>query len=245
MNERHEPVRRRDPHSNPVSALPSGLRPRLVTMEGRYCAVEPLDAERHAAEIFAASHEGEECEAIWNHLPYGPFADLAAYSAWLRTSAASADPLFYAIRDRDSGKASGVASYLAIEPLQGTIEVGHIMLGIPLQNTRAATEALFLMFSHAMDDLRYRRLEWKCDAMNEASRNAAVRLGFAFEGIFYQHRISKGHNRDTAWYSILDSEWPALRSCFDQWLDPSNFVEGGRQRGSLRDRTAAFRASWG
>jgi hypothetical protein len=130
---------------------------------------------------------------------------------------------------------------MTIEPLHGSIEIGHIMLGLPLQNTAAGTEALFLMMSHAMDELRYRRLEWKCDAMNGPSRRAAKRLGFAYEGLFYNHRVVKGRNRDTAWYSILDSEWPVVRACFEQWLDPGNFDGEGRQRASLSGLTSKAR----
>ena len=137
--------------------------------------------------------------------------------------------------------AQGIASLMSIEPLHGSIEIGHIMLGAPLQKTPAATEALFLLMRHAMDDLGNRRLEWKCDASNEPSRNAARRYGFAFEGVFSQHRIVKGRNRDTAWYSILDTEWPAIRECFDQWLDPANFDQAGRQRIALSTLTSALR----
>ena len=144
-----------------------------------------------------------------------------------------------------SGLNESIASLMAIEPAQGTIEIGHIWLGPTLQQTPAATEALYLLISHAMDDLGYRRMEWKCDAANAASRAAAERLGFIHEGIFYQHRIVKGCNRDTAWFSILDEEWPALRANFEAWLDPGNFDEAGRQRRSLREmnRAAAARGS--
>lgn len=233
--------RQRAPNIDPLASLPPALRPRAITIEGRYSVVEPLDPHLHAKDHYQASHTGEGCEAIWTYLPYGPFESLNAYSSWLRTLSASADPLFFAIRDRRTGRVSGQASLMSIEPLHGTIEIGHIMLGLPLQNTAAGTEALYLLMSHAMDDLRYRRLEWKCDAMNAPSRRAAKRLGFAYEGLFYNHRIVKGRNRDTAWYSILDSEWPAVRACFGQWLDPANFDQGGRQKSSLSDLTRRCR----
>jgi RimJ/RimL family protein N-acetyltransferase len=217
------------------------LLPRRSVIEGRYCIVEPLDPGQHADGLYEASHSGEGSEAIWAYLPYGPFVSREAFTSWLRTMSASADPLFSAIRDRRTGRVSGQASLMTIEPLHGSIEIGHIMLGLPLQNTAAGTEALFLMMSHAMDELRYRRLEWKCDAMNGPSRRAAKRLGFAYEGLFYNHRVVKGRNRDTAWYSILDSEWPVVRACFEQWLDPGNFDGEGRQRASLSGLTSKAR----
>jgi RimJ/RimL family protein N-acetyltransferase len=233
--------RQRTPNIEPVDPLPLALLPRRSTIEGRYCIVEPLRPHVHGDDLYEASHTGEGCEAIWTYLPYGPFADQHAFGNWLRTLSASADPLFYAIRDRRTNRVAGQASLMTIEPLHGSIEIGHIMLGLPLQNTAAGTEALFLLMSHAMDDLQYRRLEWKCDAMNAPSRNAAKRLGFVYEGLFFNHRIVKNRNRDTAWYSILDGEWPAVRACFDQWLSPDNFDSEGRQRTSLTDLTRQCR----
>jgi RimJ/RimL family protein N-acetyltransferase len=233
--------RQREPNIDPVDPLPRALLPSRAVIEGRYCIVEPLDPAVHAGDLFEASHSGEGSEAIWAFLPYGPFASQGVFHGWLRTMSASPDPLIHAIRDRKTGRASGQAGLLAIEPLNGSIEIGHIVLGLPLQNTAAGTEALFLLMSHVMDDLRYRRLEWKCDAMNAPSRRAARRLGFAYEGLFYNHRVVKARNRDTAWYSILDSEWPAVRACFEQWLDPENFDQDGRQRSSLSDLTRGRR----
>ncbi|MBX3071424.1 MAG: GNAT family N-acetyltransferase [Thermomicrobiales bacterium] len=232
-----EPVRLLTPHGNPVERMPPGLRPRTQRFEGRYVAVEPLDHRRDGDSLYAASREDD---SLWAYLPYGPFAE-DAFRAHLRGFTASADPCFYVITPSGADGPQGMASLMTIEPLQGTIEIGHIMLGSPLQRTVAATEGLFLLMKHAMDDLGNRRLEWKCDAANGPSRNAARRFGFAFEGIFAQHRIVKGRNRDTAWYSITDGEWPAIRSCFEQWLDPSNFDGDGRQRIALRDLTGAFR----
>lgn len=243
MTTRPEPTRDLPLSSDPVTLTLPVPTPQRETRTGRYASLEPLDAEQHAGELYAASHNGPGTEAIWDYLPYGPFPSLDAHRDWLRASAASNDPLFFTIRDLATGKASGVASYLGIEPQHASIEIGHIMLGAPLQRTRAATEALYLLMDHALTDLRYRRLEWKCNALNSASRQAAVRLGFAYEGTFYQHRVAKGHNRDTAWFSILDREWPHLRPCFEAWLAPENFDEQGRQRTSLGDLTAAVRAA--
>ena len=203
--------------------------------------LEPLNARVHAAELYEASHGSDEALRIWDYLAVGPYPSVEAFAAYQRSCSASADPVFYAIRDLASGKASGVASYLNIVPANGTIEIGHIWFGPALQNTPAATEALYTLNRHAFDDLGYRRMEWKCNALNAGSRSAAVRLGFAFEGIFYNHMVAKGRNRDTAWFSIIDEEWPALRECYETRLATDNFDAAGRQRTSLGDLTAAVR----
>ena len=156
-------------------------------------------------------------------------------AGWLAGCAASHDPIFYAIRPKSTGKAEGMCSYLNIEPANGSIEIGHIWFGPKLQRTRAATEALFLLLDHAMTELRYRRMEWKCNALNERSRNAAHRLGFRFEGVFYNHIIFKGQNRDTAWFSILDDEWPEVRERLSGWLNDQNFDASGKAISSLND----------
>lgn len=235
-----EPVRLLAPHSNVIKELPPALRPRSARIDGHFVSVEPLDYRRDAATLYAASHQDETRDEIWAYLPYGPFTE-EGFRTHLRGQTSTADPCFYAITPHGAAGALGVASLMTIEPLMGTIEIGHIMLGAPLQRTPAATEALFLLMRHSMDDLGNRRLEWKCDAVNEPSRSAARRYGFAFEGIFAQHRIVKGRNRDTAWYSIIDTEWPSIRTCFEQWLDPSNFDADGFQRLALRDLTKALR----
>jgi RimJ/RimL family protein N-acetyltransferase len=170
---------------------------------------------------------------MWTYMPYGPFASLDEHQAWCRQMAASDDPLFYAIIDSASNRAVGVASYLRIEPMLGAIEVGHIAYSPLLQRTAAATEAMYLMMRRAFAELGYRRYEWKCDALNQPSRRAADRLGFTFEGTFRQAIIYKGRNRDTAWYSVIDSEWPDLKARYEAWLAPSNFDEKGVQRQSL------------
>jgi RimJ/RimL family protein N-acetyltransferase len=169
----------------------------------------------------------------WTYLSQGPYDTFDGFAAWARTAASTEDPLFFAICD-SAGRALGVASYLRITPAAGTIEVGHIHLSPLLQRTAAATEAMFLMMQHAFD-LGYRRYEWKCDALNAPSRAAATRLGFTFEGIFRQALVYKGRNRDTAWYSIIDREWPPLREALDRWLDPNNFDARGGQRARLSD----------
>ena len=217
-------------------------RPPRTVMAGRTCRVEPLDPGRHAANLHAANqadHEGR----IWTYMPYGPFETLEAYRAWAEGACAGDDPVFHAIVDAASGKAVGVASYLRIEPTVGVIEVGHINYAPPLQRTVAATEAMFLMMTRAFDELGYRRYEWKCDALNAASCRAAERLGFRFEGMFQQATMYKGRNRDTAWYAIIDKDWPSLREAYTAWLDPSNFDAEGRQREKLSDVIARARGA--
>lgn len=228
-----ENYRNRRPGAEPVDPLPSGMWPANTVHRGRYVQLEPLDPESHADELHAASHPDPNDASLWDYLPYGPFEGVAAFRGWLRGCAATADPMFFAVRDLASDRVGGLASYLNIHPVAGSVEIGHIWFGPRLQNTAAATEALYIMIQHAVGERGYRRMEWKCNALNAPSRNAARRLGFSFEGIFYQHTIAKGRNRDTAWYSILDGEWPAIRANFQTWLDSDNFHEDGRQRTSL------------
>jgi RimJ/RimL family protein N-acetyltransferase len=220
-----------------------GLGPRLLwtparpparaTLSGRYARVEPIAAERHGGDLFEASHGAKGDPAIWTYLGYGPFTDEAAFRSWLVERSRSSDPLFFAVLDGASGRAAGMASYLRMAPTDGVIEIGHILLAPCLQDTRQATEAIFLMTRHAFDDLGYRRFEWKCDNANEPSRRAARRFGFVFEGVFRQHLIVKGRNRDTAWFSIIDGEWPARKQAFERFLAPENFDAEGRQKKSL------------
>jgi RimJ/RimL family protein N-acetyltransferase len=207
-------------------------RPDRSVMAGRCCRVEPLEPERHGRDLLAANTADREGR-MWTYLAYGPFADHGAYHAWLAGAAESDDPLFHAIVDARSGRALGVASYLRIEPAVGVIEVGHIAYAPALQRTPAATEAMYLMMRRVFDELGYRRYEWKCDALNEPSRRAAERLGFTFEGIFRQATLYKGRNRDTAWYSIIDKEWPDRKAALEAWLEPGNFDDAGRQRARL------------
>lgn len=208
-------------------------------MEGRFCRLEPLDPVRHTEELFAVNAE-DRAGRSWTYLPYGPFASLADYRAWIEAHSRTDDPLFFAILDQSTGRAAGVASYLRITPGSGSIEVGHINYSDRLKHTPVATEAMFLMMSRAFE-LGYRRYEWKCDALNAPSRAAAERLGFSFEGIFRQAAVYKGRNRDTAWYAIVDRDWPALREAFVRWLEPGNFDGTGRQRTRLSEQMRALR----
>jgi len=208
--------------------------PTRTAIDGTLVRLEVLDPERHAASLFTASHV-PGAEDLWEHLPYGPFAGQAEFTAWLEQRAASADPLFFAVVDWESMRALGMASFLRIKPDHGVIEIGHIWFAPELQRTRKATEAIFLMAKTAFDDLGYRRLEWKCDSLNLPSRRAAERFGFTYEGIFRQHMIVKGRNRDTAWYSMTDGEWPLRRAAFEAWLAPENFDGSGRQNRTLSD----------
>lgn len=219
------------PIGEPVPGWTSRPRPPRTAMQGRFCRLEPLDPDRHAAELFAANAADREGR-MWTYLAYGPFAEEADYRAWAEKMAPGEDPLFHAILD-GNGRAVGVASYLRIEPAVGVIEVGHIAYAPALQRTPGATEAMYLMMRRVFEELGYRRYEWKCDALNGPSRAAAQRLGFRFEGIFRQATIYKGRNRDTAWFSITDQEWPARKAAFERWLDPANFDAGGRQRRPL------------
>jgi RimJ/RimL family protein N-acetyltransferase len=204
-------------------------RPGDVTLAGRYGSLEKLDASKHGSELWAA-FKGHP--AIWDYMPSGPFTDEKAFADWLKGRAAQDDPYFYAILDRD-GRAVGMAALMRITPEMGVIEVGNIAYSPALQKTPLGTEAQFLLAAYAFDTLRYRRYEWKCNALNLASRRAAARYGFTFEGIFRQHMIVKGKNRDTAWFSITDAEWPERKRAFERWLDPSNFGADGKQKSRL------------
>jgi len=216
------------PIGDPLPGWTARPRPGRTPIEGRFCRIEPLDPGRHAASLFEANRRDTEGR-MWTYMAYGPFASPQAYATWAEAAAKTEDPLFHAIVDRASGQAVGVAAYLRIEPAVGVIEVGHIAYSPLLQRTAAATEAMYLLQRRAFDELGYRRYEWKCDALNAPSRTAADRLGFRFEGIFRQATLYKGRNRDTAWYSIVDGEWPAQKAAFEHWLDPANFTDAGSQ----------------
>ncbi|MGF1609591.1 MAG: GNAT family N-acetyltransferase [Kiloniellales bacterium] len=205
-------------------------------LAGRTVVLEPVDPARHGESLHALSRSDD---SLWTYMPYGPFADAAAFLGWLESCAASDDPLFFAIVDTATSQASGMASYLRITPAHGVIEIGHIWLAPVIQRTPQATEAIYLLAREAFDGLGYRRLEWKCNALNEASRRAALRFGFSFEGIFRQHLVVKGRNRDTAWYAILDQDWPRIRANFERWLSPDNFDAQGRQRIALSELNKA------
>ena len=214
-------------------------RPPAAPLEGRYARLEPLRADVHAALLYPA-YVGQD--QVWDYMPYGPFSSSAQYHRWVRDTEAASDPLFFAIRNRDSKAWEGVASYLRIAPEAGSIEVGHINFSPALQGTRAATEALYLMMEWAFE-AGYRRFEWKCDALNLPSRRAGQRLGLSYEGMFRQATVVKGRNRDTAWFAAIDVEWPALKEAFTVWLSPENFDETGRQVERLSDLTKLVRVA--
>jgi RimJ/RimL family protein N-acetyltransferase len=222
------------PIGPPVPGWTPRPRPPRTPMAGRTCRVEPLEVTRHGAALYRAN-AGDAAGEMWTYLSVGPFESEARYLEWLTQAQAGDDPLFYAIVDGASGAPLGLASYLRIDPPNGVIEVGHLQFSPRLQRTPAATEAMFLMMRRAFQELGYRRYEWKTDSLNARSRAAAERYGFRFEGIFRQAVVYKGRSRDTAWYSILDGEWPAVERAFVRWLDPANFDSAGRQRQRLSE----------
>lgn len=215
-------------------------RPPREPMEGQYCRLEPLDAERHGAQLYAAFAQTAE-DADWTYMSVGPFADEASYLAYVRNVQTGDDPQHFAIIDALSGRPIGTVAAMRIDPANGVIEVGSVTYSDLLKRTPAATEAQYLLMRRAFDQLGYRRYEWKCDSLNAPSRAAALRLGFQFEGIFRQAVVYKGRNRDTAWFSIIDGEWPAVRSGMEQWLSPDNFDAQGQQHRRLPDFIAAAR----
>lgn len=228
------------PHHSPV---PDWTPPRVpdnaLQLQGQYCSLEPLVAEKHAALLFR-TYVGQD--HVWAYMPYGPFSSSSQYHRWMRETESDGSVKFYAIKNLESGAFEGVASFLRIAPEAGSIEVGHINFSPALQNTRAATEALFLMMAWTFD-AGYRRFEWKCDALNEGSRRAAQRLGLSYEGVFRQAAVVKGRNRDTAWFAAIDAEWPALQEAFRVWLDPANFDPQGMQIERLSDLTRLVRTA--
>lgn len=220
------------PVGAPVEATPAS-KPAAVVLKGRYGSVEKFDAEKHVALLWEAVKGDDN---LWTYMWFGPFATRADFDKFAEVLAKREDPFAYAIIDRE-GRARGVATLMEIRPAHRVIEVGGIFYSGALRSTPLATEAQFLLMKYVFDELNYRRYEWKCDSLNAASRRAAERLGFVFEGIFRQHMIVKGRNRDTAWFSIADSEWPKLKRAFETWLAPDNFEANGRQR----RRLAGFR----
>lgn len=229
------------PVGSPLSGWMPPILPSHERMEGRFCRLEPLQAERHAEALFAAN-ASETDGRSWTYLPYGPFTSLADYRAWMEQATKGTDPLFFAIIDQADQQPVGVAAYLRIAPTSGAIEVGHLHFSQAMKQTPVATEAMYLMMERAFA-LGYRRYEWKCDVLNAASRAAAERLGFRFEGIFRQATVYKQRSRDTAWFSIIDKEWLALQGVLQQWLAPGNFDANGRQLTRLSDLTRALPAA--
>jgi len=217
----------------PVDTAPA-KRPERTVLEGRYVTLASLDPRLHGEDLWEAT-QGEQNDALWRYVTDGPFPQRNDFDRALAGMAASEDPLYFAIVGCATLRAAGRASYMRIDTKHRVIEVGSILYTPPLQRTRGATEAMYLMARHAFEDLGYRRYEWKCNALNEASRRAALRLGFTFEGIFRQHQIVKGRNRDTAWFSMLDSEWPRRKEALERWLDSENFLPSGEQKRRLGD----------
>ncbi|MHB1511537.1 MAG: GNAT family N-acetyltransferase [Acidimicrobiales bacterium] len=212
--------------------------PSARVLQGRWCRLDPLDPGRHADDLYRANSR-DDTGRIWTYLPYGPFADAAAYRKWAEHAARREDAVFFAVVEEPNERAGGVLALQRVEVSSGSVEVAHLTFSPGLQDTTAATEAIFLVMSLVFDELGYRRLEWKCDALNAPSRKAASRFGFVYEGTFRQAVVVKGRNRDTAWYSITDSDWHHLKGAYQRWLSPANFDQDGRQRLALSDLTAA------
>jgi RimJ/RimL family protein N-acetyltransferase len=217
--------------------------PGRAVLRGTHVLVRPLDAVNDAAPLFSVSHPPEGDPSIWTYLPDGPYESPDDLHQMLRWAETSEDPLYFALCRLPDEQPLGLASYLRIESWQGVIEIGHIWFGVPLKRTTAASEAIYLLARHAFDDLGYRRLEWKCNALNAASRRAAERFGFSFEGIFRKHQVVKGRNRDTAWFAITEEQWPAIRRGFEAWLSPANRDDEGRQRRALGELIKQARAA--
>ena len=207
-------------------------RPDRVALDGHYARLEPLDPVRHRADLFASAQQpgaDDRFRYLFEETP----SDMAAFTPWLQQAAASADPLFFAVIDRATSRAEGRQSLMRIDPVHGVIEIGHILWGPAIARSRIATEALFLFAAYAFDTLGYRRFEWKCNSLNEPSKRAAQRFGFSPEGVFRQHMIQKGLNRDTAWFAMTDADWPRLKAGYEAWLAPKNFDAEGRQKNRL------------
>lgn len=210
------------------------VRPARIAHEGRFCRLEPLDASRHGDQLFAAATLTDADERF-RYLPESTPQSRENFAGWLANAQQSEDPLYFAVIDKGSGTVEGRQTLMRIDEANGVIETGHIFWGGRISRTPVTTEAYYLFARHIFDDLGYRRFEWKCNNANEPSKRAAIRFGMTFEGVFRQAAVVKGENRDTAWYSMLDKEWPAMRTAFERWLDPSNFDKDGRQRARLQD----------
>ncbi len=217
----------------PVKNWQTAEIPPRTVMQGKYCRLEPFEAKQHNTGLFEVFSLDTKA-SNWTYLPYGPFEQEKDFFNWCSTACVGDDPLFFVVVDQSSNRVSGLASYLRIAPEAGSIEVGHIHFSPILQGTKQATEAMFLMMSRVFDELGYRRYEWKCDALNAPSCRAAQRFGFQFEGIFRQATIYKQRNRDTAWFAIIDSDWPKLRTGYETWLREDNFDAKGQQLRSLK-----------
>lgn len=219
-------------------------RPARAPLEGRFVRLEPLDAARHGEGLYAASAT-QDADDRFRYLAERAPDDVAAFRAWLEKTAASEDPLHFAVIDRASGRIAGRQSLMRIDAANGVVEIGNILWNDPVARRPAATEALFLFARHAFDTLGYRRFEWKCNDRNEPSKRAALRFGFTFEGVFRQHMVVKGENRDTAWFAMIDRDWPAIRGAFEAWLAPENFDGEGGQKRRLDDIRAQIAGNSG
>lgn len=210
--------------------------PTVTLIEGRFVRLEKLDPARHSDDLFNALQGPGADPKLWDYLPYGPFPERAAFDARLNNHASHSDPYFFSVIDKASGEVQGILSLMSIVPEQGRIEIGHVTFGAPMQRSPKSTEAVYLLARHSFE-LGNRRLEWKCNNANARSKNAAERLGFSFEGVFRQHTVVKGRNRDTAWYSILDGEWPAIGAGFERWLSDANQTGSGQLKTLVECRT--------
>jgi RimJ/RimL family protein N-acetyltransferase len=215
-----------------VDPLPPGTLPDLRTLSGQWVRLESVKVAKHGRDLYQSIADADE--SLWRYLGYGPFASEEQFLGWLKDREAVRDPWFYGFVNASTGKAVGMGAFMRADAANGVIEIGHIWMSPALQRTREATEVIYLMMRHAFDDLGVRRLEWKCDALNAPSRRAALRFGFTFEGIFRQHFIVKGRNRDTAWFAIIDGDWPHVRQAFEAWLATENFDADGREKAKLR-----------
>lgn len=226
----------------PLPAWTARPLPARVVLQGRFCRLEPLSAERHAAQLYAAFSQAAD-HRLWTYLTVGPFANEDAYCSFAQTAERSTDPMHFAVIDLARGTAVGTLALMRIDASHGVIEVGNVMFSPLLQRTPLSTEAQFLLMQYAFADLGYRRYEWKCDSLNAPSRRTALRLGFTYEGIFRQALVYKGRSRDTAWFSITDQEWPQVRQALTQWLAPNNINAGGQQQARLESFRAADKLS--
>ena len=226
MNEYGQPI------GDPVPGWSTVALPTAQRIEGRYCTLEHLDPDRRAHELHAAYAAAAD-DRDWTYLPYGPFPTVESYRDWATAAAQSTDPRHYAVIDHATGLALGTLSLMRHDPAHGVIEVGNVVFSRALQRTPISTEAQYLAMRYVFDDLGYRRYEWKCDSLNAPSQRAAARLGFSYEGIFRQAVVYKGRNRDTAWFGLVDRDWPGVRDAFERWLDPANFDAEGNQRQAL------------
>jgi len=227
LNESDQPI------GEEIPGWKSARIPPPTSIEGRFCRVEPLDVEKHLHDLFEAYTQDSEGK-LWTYMLVGPFSRIEELRDWMEPACKATDPLFHALIDLTTGRAVGMAAYMRIKPEIGVIEVGSIAYSPRLQRTPIATEAMFLMMKRVFTELGYRRYEWKCDSLNSASRRAAERLGFSYDGLFKQALVYKGRNRDTAWYSMLDCDWPSVEKGYLKWLEAGNFDEAGRQKQKLQ-----------